>query len=248
MEFVGSLVLQQQKTVLSDLVYRMPVLDQPSTVHQHLQKQQQKQHSRKQIHLLLLISHFKTTDHHLIQILPLDPLSTVSSSADITLLLHSEIEMVNKHLHLEWWILLRLELHLFLEFLQIFLQLGWGNKVWVVQAGTLDVVGCILEAWLADKGFAVGPSSSATSMPRNGGRGKKLPIYRERCRGSCKLNNPNSIVCHGLLNVRIVIHVWPMIKWAFILFLADYIYIFHRMILWTILLPRVQHHTFYSDS
>jgi hypothetical protein len=36
----------------------------------------------------------------------------------------------------------------------------------VVQAGTLDVVGCILEAWLAGKGFAVGPSSSATGMPR----------------------------------------------------------------------------------
>ena len=28
----------------------------------------------------------------------------------------------------------------------------------VVQAGTLDVIGCILEAWLADKGFAAGPS------------------------------------------------------------------------------------------
>ena len=36
----------------------------------------------------------------------------------------------------------------------------------VVQAGTLDVVGCILEAWLASKGFAVGPSSSASGMPR----------------------------------------------------------------------------------
>jgi len=36
----------------------------------------------------------------------------------------------------------------------------------VVQAGTLDVVGCILEAWLANKGFAVGPSSSATGIPR----------------------------------------------------------------------------------
>ncbi|GLB41985.1 putative MYND finger [Lyophyllum shimeji] len=33
-------------------------------------------------------------------------------------------------------------------------------------AGTLEVVGCILEAWLANKGFAVGPSSSATGMPR----------------------------------------------------------------------------------
>ena len=36
----------------------------------------------------------------------------------------------------------------------------------VVQAGTLDVVGCILESWLASKGFAVGPSPSATGMPR----------------------------------------------------------------------------------
>ncbi|KAG6332967.1 hypothetical protein ID866_6120 [Astraeus odoratus] len=36
----------------------------------------------------------------------------------------------------------------------------------VVQAGTLDVVGCILEAWLAHKGFAVGPSSSASGLPR----------------------------------------------------------------------------------
>jgi len=36
----------------------------------------------------------------------------------------------------------------------------------VVQAGTLDVVGCILEAWLANKGFAVGPSSSVTGIPR----------------------------------------------------------------------------------
>ncbi|KAK0493081.1 hypothetical protein EDD18DRAFT_1180616 [Armillaria luteobubalina] len=36
----------------------------------------------------------------------------------------------------------------------------------VVQAGTLEVVGCILEAWLAKKGFAVGPSSSATGLPR----------------------------------------------------------------------------------
>lgn len=36
----------------------------------------------------------------------------------------------------------------------------------VVQAGTLDVVGCILEAWLANKGFAVGPSVSASGMPR----------------------------------------------------------------------------------
>ena len=32
--------------------------------------------------------------------------------------------------------------------------------------GTLDVVGCILKSWLASKGFAVGPSSSATGMLR----------------------------------------------------------------------------------
>ena len=36
----------------------------------------------------------------------------------------------------------------------------------VVQAGTLDVVGCILEAWLAGRGFAVGPSVSAPGMHR----------------------------------------------------------------------------------
>ncbi|KAF9016140.1 hypothetical protein BDZ89DRAFT_1166425 [Hymenopellis radicata] len=36
----------------------------------------------------------------------------------------------------------------------------------VVQAGTLEVVGCILEAWLAKKGFAVGPSPSASGAPR----------------------------------------------------------------------------------
>ncbi|GJE85597.1 zinc finger MYND domain-containing protein [Phanerochaete sordida] len=36
----------------------------------------------------------------------------------------------------------------------------------VVQAGTLEVVGCILEAWLASKGFAVGPSTSAGGMHR----------------------------------------------------------------------------------
>jgi hypothetical protein len=40
----------------------IPELDQPSTVHQYLQKEQQ-------IQLLHLVSHFKNTDHHLIQIL-----------------------------------------------------------------------------------------------------------------------------------------------------------------------------------
>jgi hypothetical protein len=36
----------------------------------------------------------------------------------------------------------------------------------VVQAGALDVVGCILEAWLVSKGYSLGPSSSATGIPR----------------------------------------------------------------------------------
>ena len=36
----------------------------------------------------------------------------------------------------------------------------------IVQAGTLHVVGCILEAWLVSKGFAVVPSASESSMPR----------------------------------------------------------------------------------
>ena len=36
----------------------------------------------------------------------------------------------------------------------------------VVQAGTLEVVGCILEAWLAGKGFAVGPSTTPGGMQR----------------------------------------------------------------------------------
>lgn len=36
----------------------------------------------------------------------------------------------------------------------------------VVEAGTLDVVGCVLEAWLASKGIAVGPAASASGLPR----------------------------------------------------------------------------------
>ncbi len=36
----------------------------------------------------------------------------------------------------------------------------------VVQAGTLDVVGCILEAWLAGKGFAIGPGVTANGTQR----------------------------------------------------------------------------------
>ncbi|OCB89318.1 hypothetical protein A7U60_g3519 [Sanghuangporus baumii] len=44
----------------------------------------------------------------------------------------------------------------------------------VVQAGTLDVVGCILEAWLASKGFAVGPSASASGIPRESREQRQL--------------------------------------------------------------------------
>lgn len=36
----------------------------------------------------------------------------------------------------------------------------------VVRAGTLDVVSSVLKAWLTARGFAVGPSSSATGVPR----------------------------------------------------------------------------------
>src|ERR1700761_7148325 len=36
----------------------------------------------------------------------------------------------------------------------------------VVQAGTLDVVGCVLETWLASKGFVTFPSASASGMHR----------------------------------------------------------------------------------
>ena len=43
---------------------------------------------------------------------------------------------------------------------------GEANPYGVVQAGTLDVVGCILEAWLASKRFATGSNSSASGVPR----------------------------------------------------------------------------------
>ena len=35
----------------------------------------------------------------------------------------------------------------------------------VVQAGVLNVVGCILEAWLASRGSAIGPTLTANGMP-----------------------------------------------------------------------------------
>ena len=36
----------------------------------------------------------------------------------------------------------------------------------VVQACILDVIGCVIEVWLAWKGFAVGPSANVTNAPR----------------------------------------------------------------------------------
>ena len=41
-----------------------------------------------------------------------------------------------------------------------------GVRISVVQAGRLKVVGYILDAWLVNKGVAVGPSTSATGMSR----------------------------------------------------------------------------------
>jgi hypothetical protein len=49
----------------------------------------------------------------------------------------------------------------------------------VVQAGTLDVVGCILEAWLANKGFAVGPSAGAISVHKKSREQRHQYIFSE---------------------------------------------------------------------
>ncbi|KAF5366220.1 hypothetical protein D9758_005706 [Tetrapyrgos nigripes] len=43
----------------------------------------------------------------------------------------------------------------------------------VVQAGTLEVVGCVLEAWLASKGFAVGPSGQGIGVGYGYGYGRR---------------------------------------------------------------------------
>ncbi|KAI5115212.1 hypothetical protein M0805_003567 [Coniferiporia weirii] len=53
----------------------------------------------------------------------------------------------------------------------------------VVQAGALDVVGCVLEAWLAAKGFAVGPAVSASGAPRESReqRQQRRHILLEQC-------------------------------------------------------------------
>ncbi|KAK7676455.1 hypothetical protein QCA50_020590 [Cerrena zonata] len=43
-----------------------------------------------------------------------------------------------------------------------------SEPIWsrVVQAGMLEVVGCIHKAWLVNKGFAIGPGASASGMPK----------------------------------------------------------------------------------
>ena len=46
----------------------------------------------------------------------------------------------------------------------------------VAEAGTLDVVGRILEAWLAHKGFVVGPSASASGIPQREQRPARTTI------------------------------------------------------------------------
>ncbi|KAF7291902.1 DNA helicase [Mycena indigotica] len=62
----------------------------------------------------------------------------------------------------------------------------------VVQAGTLDVVGCILEAWLAGRGFAVGPSTSATGLPRETRQSKAARRAAAAARGRPD-QNPETI-------------------------------------------------------
>src|SRR6266702_100650 len=62
----------------------------------------------------------------------------------------------------------------------------------VVQAGTLDV-GCILESWLASKGFAVCPSSNTTAYSEklsSNVRHVSKSKYRPRC---VPVNRPRSL-------------------------------------------------------
>ena len=131
----------------------------------------------------------------------------------------------------------------------------------VVQAGTLDVVGCILEAWLANKGFAVGPSSSATGMPR------ETREQRQQRRLAQMEQRQREEAAHLQRALQRQLQVeqsqqYPSSRTSqrqdrylrmaddqvsfFLSFFVDNIHTFYRMILWTILLPRVQHHIFYS--
>ncbi|EJC97526.1 uncharacterized protein FOMMEDRAFT_171637 [Fomitiporia mediterranea MF3/22] len=56
----------------------------------------------------------------------------------------------------------------------------------VVQAGTLEVVGYILEAWLASKGFAVGPSASASRIPRETRKQRQQCCQRQLEQRQCE--------------------------------------------------------------
>ncbi|KAG6828022.1 hypothetical protein H0H87_003059 [Tephrocybe sp. NHM501043] len=74
----------------------------------------------------------------------------------------------------------------------------------VVQAGTLEVVGCVLEAWLAGKGFAVGPSASATGMPRETreqrqARRDAMVQLRQRQQEQAEFERQRSMPRHDLL-------------------------------------------------
>ena len=130
----------------------------------------------------------------------------------------------------------------------------------VVQAGTLDVVGCILEAWLANKGFAVGPSSSATGIPRESReqrQQRRLAQMEQRQREEAahlqralqrQLQVEQSQQyrsSRGSQRQDRYSRIDDQVS-AFFFFYPIIFYIFNRMILWIILLPRVQHHTFYS--
>ncbi len=71
----------------------------------------------------------------------------------------------------------------------------WGSepiRSRVVQAGALDVVGCILEAWLASKGFLASLKSGdrLEDWPgRSKDNGRKQPLWLMRFRDRFNSNN-----------------------------------------------------------
>jgi hypothetical protein len=60
----------------------------------------------------------------------------------------------------------------------------------VVQAGTLDVVGCILEAWLASRGYPVGPSASSAGLHRES---REQRLARRAAQAAATLNSRQQI-------------------------------------------------------
>ncbi|KAH8104345.1 hypothetical protein DFH11DRAFT_1883472 [Phellopilus nigrolimitatus] len=63
-------------------------------------------------------------------------------------------------------------------------------NIGVVQAGTLEVVACVLEAWLASKGFDVGSSASASGIPRET-REQRLLRRQQLARASTRTCPPS---------------------------------------------------------